>query len=252
MSDNPNTVAWDFSGRRVLVTGGTSGIGAAIAEAFAHSGAHVTITGTASEAQVAAGHYRDPLPAHDRYLSLRLGDRDSVNALAEACPELDVLVNNAGRTSAPEDFDAAVDELLKGTHALTMACLPALSRSTAQGGGSVISIGSMMAFFGNTYFPGYGAAKAGLMMLTRSLAQGWGQRNVRVNALSPGAIRTPMTMRFADDAQFGPGTAQRISLGRWGEPADIAEPVLFLASPAARYITGECLMVSGGYMIADS
>ena len=243
-----NTIAWDFSGRKVLITGGTSGIGAAIADAFAQSGAHVTITGTAAGPE----HYGDALPAHDRYLPLRLGERDSVDALAEACPDLDVLVNNAGRTSAPENFDAAVDELLKGTHALTVACLPALSRSTAQGGGSAIFIGSMMAFLGNTYFPGYGAAKAGLMMLTRSLAQGWGQRNVRVNALSPGAIRTPMTVRFADDPQYGPGTAQRISLGRWGEPSDIAEPVLFLASPAARYVTGECLMVSGGYMIADS
>lgn len=248
MSEHQNTVAWDFSGRKVLVTGGTSGIGAVIADAFSQSGAHVTITGTAAT----VSHYSDPLPRHDRYLPLRLGERDTITALAKACPDLDVLVNNAGRTSAPEDFDAAVDELLKGTHALTMACLPALSRSTMRGGGSVISIGSMMAFFGNTYFPGYGAAKAGLMMLTRSLAQAWGRQNVRVNALSPGAIRTPMTVRFADDPQYGPGTVQRISLGRWGEPDDIAEPVLFLASPAARYITGECLMVSGGYMIADS
>lgn len=237
----------DFTGRKVLVTGGTSGIGAVVAQAFADAGASVIITGTADD----PSGYAD-LPSHDRYLPLRLAERDTVLAVAEACAELDVLINNAGRTSMPEDFDAAVDELLKGTHALTVACLPALSHSTQRGGGAVVTIGSMMAFFGNTFFPGYGAAKAGLMMLTRSLAQGWGQRNVRVNALSPGAIRTPMTVRFADDDAYGPATAQRIALGRWGEPDDIADPVLFLASPAARYITGECLMVSGGYMIADS
>lgn len=237
----------DFTGRNVLVTGGTSGIGAAVAQAFADCGACVIITGTADDPAA----YAD-LPHHHRYLPLRLAERETVLAVAEACPELDVLVNNAGRTSMPEDFDAAVDELLKGTHALTVACLPALANSPQRGGGAVVTMGSMMAFFGNTFFPGYGAAKAGLMMLTRSLAQAWGQRNVRVNALSPGAIRTPMTVHFADDAAYGPATAQRIALGRWGEPEDIADPVLFLASPAARYITGECLMVSGGYMIADS
>ena len=238
---------FDFTARKVLVTGGTSGIGAAIADAFAGAGAEVTITGTASN----SADYSE-LPRHARYLPLRLGDRASVTALAERCPQLDVLVNNAGRTSAPEDFDTTVDELLKGTHALTKACLPALSHSTQTGGGAVISIASMMAFFGSTFFPGYGAAKAGLVMLTRSLAQEWGQRNVRVNALAPGPIRTPMTERFADDPVYGPATVQRVALGHWGEPEDIAEPVLFLASTAARFITGECLMVSGGYMIADS
>lgn len=242
-----NAITYDFTGRKALVTGGTSGIGAAIAEAFANAGAHVTITGTAADAGGYAG-----LPRHDRYLPLRLGERNSVLALADACGELDILVNNAGRTAMPEDFDTAVDELLKGTHALTRACLPMLSRSAQAGGGAVISIASMMAFFGNTFFPGYGAAKAGLVMLTRSLAQEWAPKNVRINALAPGAIRTPMTEHYATDPVYGPAAAQRIALGRWGEPAEIADPVLFLASAASRYITGECLMVSGGYMIADS
>lgn len=238
--------ASDFTDCRVLVTGGTSGIGAAIADAFAAAGAHVTITGTAETVD----SYAD-LPRYHRYLPLRLADRASVLAVAQACDVLDVLVNNAGRTSMPEDFDTAIDELLKGTHALTMACLPTLARSTQRGGGSVISIASMMAFFGNSLFPGYGASKAGLVMLTRSLARAFGQRNVRVNAVAPGAIRTPMTERYATDPVYGPATEQRIVLGRWGEPEEIAEPVLFLASPAARYITGECLTVSGGYMISD-
>ncbi|OCC23425.1 short-chain dehydrogenase [Croceicoccus estronivorus] len=241
------STTFDFAAREVLVTGGTSGIGAAVADAFTLAGARVTITGTRADSAA-----YDGLPRHHRYLPLRLGERKNVLDVADACANIDVLINNAGRTSMPEDFDVAVDELLKGTHALTMACLPALSRSTQRGGGAVISLASMMAFFGNTLFPGYGAAKAGLLMLTRSLAQGWGDRNVRVNAVAPGAIRTPMTERFADDPVYGPATAQRIALGRWGEPDDIADPILFLASPAARYITGECLAVSGGYMIADS
>ena len=240
-------IEFDFTGRKVLVTGGTSGIGAAIADAFTAANARVIITGTAPNKNAYTS-----LPRHERYLPLRLGERSSVLALAEACGDLDVLVNNAGRTSMPEDFDTTVDEMLKGTHMLTISCLPMLSRSTQRGGGAVISIASMMAFFGNTVFPAYGAAKAGLLMLTRSLAQTWGQKNVRINALAPGAIRTPMTELFASDPVYGPATAHRIALGRWGEPEDIANTVLFLASSAARYITGECLVVSGGYMIADS
>jgi len=237
----------DFSGRRVLVTGGTSGIGAAIAAAFVKAGAAVTVTGT----QASAAAYAD-LPPGVAYRPLRLEDRDSVLALAAGFDALDVLVNNAGRTTVPEDFDAAVDGNLKGVHALIQACLPMLSQSDQKGGGAVVNIASMMAYFGNSMFPGYSASKAGLLLLTKSLAQGWGGRNVRINVVAPGPVRTPMTIRYADDPAYGPGTAQRIALGRWGEPEDIAAPVLFLAGPGAAFITGECLPVSGGYLIAEA
>ena len=238
---------FDFSGRLILVTGGTSGIGAALAQALSDAGAQVTITGTSPD-----GTGYDALPTHAQYLPMNLLDRGSVEAVADACPQLDILINNAGRTSMPEDFDAAVDGSLKGTYALTTALLPKLAESRQDGGGAVVSMGSMMAFLGNTIFPGYGAAKAGLLILTRSLAQAWGGQGVRVNALAPGAIRTPMTATFADDPVYGPGTASRIALGRWGEPEDMVGPALFLCSGAARYVTGECLSASGGYMIADS
>ncbi len=238
---------FDFSNKTVLVTGGTSGIGAALAQAFADAGAEVIITGTAADHTA-----YDALPSHARYLPMNLLNRASVEAVAEACPQLDILINNAGRTSLPEDFDTAIDSSLKGTYALTTALLPKLAESSHEGGGAVVSLVSMMAFLGNTIFPGYGAAKAGLLILTRSLAQGWGARGVRVNALAPGAIRTPMTSAFADDPVYGPGTASRVALGRWGEPEDMVGPALFLCSSAARYVTGECLSASGGYMIADS
>lgn len=238
---------FDFTDRSVLVTGGTSGIGAALAQAFSDAGAQVTITGTATDAAA-----YDALPSHAHYLPMNLLDRASVEAVADACPQLDILINNAGRTAMPEDFDVAVDGNLKGSYALTTALLPKLAESRHDGGGAVVSMVSMMAFLGNTIFPGYGAAKAGLLILTRSLAQAWGARGVRVNALAPGAIRTPMTAAFADDPVYGPGTAARIALGRWGEPEDMVGPALFLCSGAARYVTGECLSASGGYMIADS
>ncbi|WP_157216553.1 SDR family NAD(P)-dependent oxidoreductase [Flavisphingomonas formosensis] len=238
---------FDYSGRRVLVTGGTSGIGAAIATAFVAAGADVTITGTRGS----AAEY-DGLPAGVAYAPLRLDERDTVLALAGSFDALDILVNNAGRTTVPEDFDGAVDANLKGVHALIQACLPMLARSDQRGGGAVVNIASMMAYFGNSMFPGYSASKAGLLLLTKSLAQGWGGRNVRINVVAPGPVRTPMTIRYADDPAYGPGTAQRMALGRWGEPEDIAAPVLFLAGPGAAFITGECLPVSGGYMIAEA
>jgi len=237
---------FDFTGRRVLVTGGTSGIGHAIAEAFVQAGAQVVVTGTRESVDSAL------VPEGADYRPLRLEDRDSIDALARGIGGLDILINNAGSTSAPEDFGAAIQANLVGVQALTAACLPLLAKSDHDGGGAVVSIASMMAVFGNSIFPGYSAAKAGLLLLTKSLAQEWGAKGVRLNAVAPGPVRTRMTERFADDPNYGPATAQRMALGRWGMPEDIAGPTLFLASPAACFITGECLIASGGYMIAEA
>jgi NAD(P)-dependent dehydrogenase (short-subunit alcohol dehydrogenase family) len=172
--------------------------------------------------------------------------------LANSLPKLDILINNAGGTSAPEDFAAAVETNLTATQRLTAALHPTLARSAIPGGASVINVLSMMAFFGNSFFPGYSAAKAGLLLLTKSLATAWAKERIRVNAVAPGPVRTRMTERFADDPTYGPMTAARMAVGRWGEPEDIAAPVLFLTSPGAAFITGECLNVSGGYLISEA
>ena len=239
--------SFDFTGRRVVVTGGTSGIGAAIAAGFLQAGAEVIVTGRRD-----GGAGYGEAPAGADYRTLRLGERDTIARLVGSLDRLDVLVNNAGGTTVPEDFDAAVDENLKGVHALTLGCLPLLAASAQRGGGAVVSIASLMAVFGNSIFPGYSAAKAGLLLMTRSLAQSWGAKGVRLNVVAPGPVRTPMTARYADDPVYGPGTAQRMALARWGTPEDIAGPVLFLAGPAAAFVTGDCLIASGGYMIAEA
>ena len=241
-------VRFDFSGRSILVTGGTTGIGAAIARAFLDSGADVVVTGT----RAGPDDYDEAIPEGARYLQMSLSRSDDGARVAASLERLDVLVNNAGGTSTPEDFSQAVDDNLKGTYLLTQRLEPLLSASDLPGGASVINVASMMAFFGNSLFPGYSAAKGGLLLLTKSLAQAWGARPIRVNAIAPGPVRTRMTMRFADDPTWGPATATRMALGRWGQPEDVAAPVLFLASPAASFITGECLTVSGGYMIAEA
>ena len=241
-------VRFNFTGRTVLVTGGTTGIGAAIAQAYLDAGAEVIVTGT----RKAAADYDDAPPKGAAYRQLNLAEPTDAARIASSLTRLDILVNNAGGATAPEDFAAAVETTLTAVHRLTTALKPLLAKSDLPGGAAVVNILSSMAFFGNSFFPGYSAAKAGLLLLTKSLATGWAGDKIRINAVAPGPVRTRMTTRFADDPQYGPATAARMALGRWGEPEDIASPVLFLSSPGAAFITGECLVVSGGYMISES
>ena len=249
MTESPNQdiIKFNFTGRNVLVTGGTSCIGAAIAHAYLAAGANVTISGTNDSIKA----YTPSPPQRSKYIQFNLSSLRDVEIIVSHLPQLDILINNAGGTTVPEEFANAVQSNLIGTEMLTTALKPALARSTMPGGASVINILSSMSFFGSSSFPGYGAAKAGLHMLTKSLATTYASENIRVNAVAPGPVRTRMTEVYADSAEYGPSTAARIALGRWGLPEDIAPPVLFLTSPSASFITGECLTVSGGYLISE-
>lgn len=240
-------VSFDYSGCTVLVTGGTSGIGAAIAAAFVRAGADVTITGTRSSADAYAH-----LPAGVNYQQLRLECAEDVHKISSAMPALDILVNNAGGVSTPEDFSQAVHVNLIAVHQLSMALYAQLKSSDFPGGASIVNIASMMSFFGSRYFPGYSSAKGGLLLLTKSLAIQWASDNIRVNAVAAGSIVTPMTRHFADDADIHDAVCRRTPMGRWGEPADIAGPVLSICSPASSFITGHTLVADGGYSINDN
>ncbi len=243
----------DFSGAHVLVTGGTSGIGAATATLFRDAGAQVTITGTRGS----AAEYDADLGGY-RYLQLDVEDNAQIDAVAAALPRLDVLVNNAGIALPslgldewePEVFDRAVTMLLTSAFRMARRTVDLLSASTIPGGGSVIGIASMASFFGIPLVPGYGAAKTGLVGLTRTMAAHWGSRGVRANAVAAGLTRSGMTAgTFAQDAWTAP-TLARTPLGRLGEAEDIAGAIAFLASPAASWITGQTLAVDGGYTIS--
>jgi NAD(P)-dependent dehydrogenase (short-subunit alcohol dehydrogenase family) len=243
---------FDFDDARVLVTGGTSGIGAAIARAFAEAGAQVTITGT----RPAADEYDEDLSRY-AYLRVRMTEAGEIEAAASRLDRLDVLVNNAGANmpggrdeSEPDVYEESVRINLLGSYRLTHACRPLLAASEAGGGASVVSLASLAARFGVAMVPGYGAAKAGIVQMTKVLAVAWADDGIRVNAVAPGLIRSRMTAPMESFPELADVHLSRTPMRRWGTPEDIAGPVLFLASSAACFVTGETLTVDGGYSAA--
>jgi NAD(P)-dependent dehydrogenase (short-subunit alcohol dehydrogenase family) len=241
-----------FDGAHVLVTGGTSGIGHAIARAFADAGAHVTITGT----QETASAYDTDLAPFE-YHRCRMTEADEVAGVAAALDRLDVLVNNAGRNLPgghseyePAVFEETVAINLFGAFRLASATRDLLAHSEHGGGGAIVNLASMSSFFGIEIVPGYGAAKAGVVQLTKTLAVAWAKQGIRVNAVAPGVVETNMTAPMLGFESLTAPLLGRTPMGRFATPAEIAPAVLFLASPAARYITGQTLAVDGGFSVA--
>ena len=244
-------VRFDFGDVRVLVTGGSNGLGLGIARAFARAGARVTITGT----RAAAGDYDHDLSAF-AYRSLDVRDGSAITGVADSLGALDVLVNNAGASFAfqPSEWDPAVFEdsvrvNLLGAFRMAMACKPLLARSAQESGACVLNVASMSSFTAVPLVPGYGAAKAGIVQLTKNLAVAWAGEGIRVNAVAPGLVETNMTRGMKGVAALEQPHLARTPMGRWGTPEDVAPAVLFLASAAARFITGQTLCVDGGYSV---
>lgn len=244
-------LSFDYAGHTVLVTGGTSGIGAAIAAAYAECGADVVTAGT----RATAADYDEPL-AEGRYLQIDITDDASIDRGVAALDRLDILVNCAGiAIPAPGDqydpatFDLAVRMHLTGVYRLTHGCAPMLEASDVAGGASVLCIGSTSAYFGHAMVPGYSAAKAGQTQLIKSLAMAWAARGIRVNGIAPGLTRSRMTAVVFENPEMGASTFSRTPLGRLGEPVDMAGAALFLTSSAASFITGQTLPIDGGFTI---
>lgn len=250
---SPIGCAFNYSGRKVLVTGGTAGIGLAIARAYRTAGAEVFLTGR----RRTLADYGPELEGFG-YFSMTANDPNDIAAIAAALTALDILINNAGESQPggfdqryqPDMLEMTVGIILIGPYRLAHALRPALAASDMPGGASVINLASLSSYFGMDAVPGYGAAKAGIVQLTKTLAIAWTGDGIRVNAIAPGNIRTRMFEPFVDvEGVVGPLLA-RTPMGRFGDPEEMAGPVLFLTSPQASFITGQTLPVCGGYSIA--
>jgi 3-oxoacyl-[acyl-carrier protein] reductase len=242
----------DLSGKNALVTGSTRGIGRAIAEAFAESGARVAVVGRdqqrADEAAAAVGGGAKGFAAD-------VSDTAAVTRLVEgvekAFGSIDILVNNAGITRdnlvmrlKDDDWDAVQNANLRGAFASIRAVSRGMMKRRS---GRIINVASIVGLIGNKGQANYAASKAGLIALTKSVAKELGSRNILVNAVAPGFIETEMTAAMTPEAREALG--RQIALERLGTAKDVAATVAFLASDLASYITGQVFVVDGGMVM---
>jgi 3-oxoacyl-[acyl-carrier protein] reductase len=242
----------ELANQVAVVTGAGRGIGQAIALKLAAAGADIACVDLklefcAETVQMAQGLGRKAWP-----FAANVSDAASVEATAEqiltSTGKVDILVNNAGITKdgllmrmSEADWDAVLDINLKGTFLFTKAFTRSLLK---QRSGRIVNIASVIGLIGNAGQCNYGASKAGVIGFTKSAARELASRGITVNAIAPGFIETAMTAKISPEAREG--LLKQIPLGNLGQPDDVANAVLFLASPAARYITGQVLSVDGG------
>jgi 2-deoxy-D-gluconate 3-dehydrogenase len=241
---------FSVEGKRALVTGGSSGLGRAMAGALAAGGAQVAIAGR-SDRVLEAARELGATP-----LQLDLADRSQVQELVpralDALGGLDILVNNAGaqrRHPAEafpiEDWDYVLSVNL---HAVWILAQAAGRHMLQKGGGKIINLASEQSFFGGITIPAYAASKGGVAQLTKALSNEWAGRGINVNAIAPGYMATEMNSALIGNPQREPLILARIPAGRWGRPADLEGITLFLASAASDYLHGAIIPVDGGYL----
>jgi NAD(P)-dependent dehydrogenase (short-subunit alcohol dehydrogenase family) len=229
-----------FAGKTVLVVGGTSGIGAGIADAFASLGAALTVTGATQEECAGTPH---------RAIAADVRDEAAMKRVVGELPQLDVLVNCAGIIRRGAEHDIATFETVLAINlAGTMRACTLARAKLAVAGGAIVNTASLLSFIGGGLVPGYSASKGGVAQLTKSLAIAYARDGVRVNAIAPGWVDTPLTKALREDPARNTAILERTPLGRWAAPEDIAGAAVFLCSPAARFITGAVLPVDGGYL----
>ncbi len=249
MSIPTNSAVFNFTGAQVLVTGGSNGIGFGIASAFADAGAEVTITGT----RAGVGEYDNDLSRFS-YQQCLMSDRQQITDLAQSIIALDVLVNNAGQVMPnggdeydPDVFEETLQINISAAFRLTQLLKPTLSRSTLTGGASVINLASLASFFAVEFVPGYGAAKAAVVQMTKTLAVNYARSNIRVNAVSPGLVASNMTAPMLSVEEMTRTHLDRTPQNRVGSADEISPAVLFLASQGSKFTTGHTLVVDGGF-----
>lgn len=249
--------AFDLTGRLAVVTGAKRGIGYAIAEALAEAGADIVgVSATLDPADSAIGDRVRALGRSFEGHRVDFADRSQVTTLASRLAKqerpVDILVNNAGtirRAPAAEHPLEWFDEVLEVDLTSGFVLSQALGgRMLREGHGRIVFTASLLSFQGGITVPGYAAAKSGVAGLVRALSNEWAGRGVTVNGIAPGYIATDNTQALQDDADRSRAILERIPAGRWGTAEDIGGAAVFLASDAARYVSGAILPVDGGWL----
>ncbi|HBA83175.1 MAG TPA: 3-oxoacyl-ACP reductase [Verrucomicrobia bacterium] len=241
-----------FDGKVALVTGAARGIGQAIALRLAAEGADLAICDLQkdwlAETAAKAAEMGRKVECYSVDVSNGPGVQEVVEQAAQALGRIDILVNNAGITKdtllmrmSEADWDAVLDVNLKGTFLFTKSVSRIMMKQRA---GAIVNVASIIGLIGNAGQCNYAASKAGVIALTKSVAKELASRNVRANAVAPGFIRSKMTEKLPEEIQKK--MMEAIPLARFGEPEDVANVVVFLASDAAAYVTGQVLTVCGG------
>ncbi len=250
---------FDLTGKTAIVTGSSRGIGRAIAEAMAECGARLVISSRKQEACEAVAASIRARGGQATAIACHVGEKTQLQTLVDrthqAFGSIDILVNNVGANPVlgplasltDEAFDRVIASNVKSALWLTNLVLPEMA---AKKDGAVIFIASIAGLRGSAGIGAYGAAKAALMQLARSLACEWGKHNIRVNAIAPGLIKTDFARALWDDAELARRRIAETPLGRLGEASDIAGAAILLASAAGSFITGQTIVVDGGVTIA--
>ena len=248
---------FDLTGKVAIVTGGNGGIGRAIAIGLAKAGADIVIAvRNEGKTQTVIEESRS---LNRQCLGIRCNVKNyneieaTVKTTLHELGGLNILVNNAGVSGGglpqfirEEEWDRVVDTNLKASFRFCQAAYPALVKA---GGGKIINIGSEYSIFGSAMVIHYAASKGGVIQLTKSLAVAWARDNIQVNAIVPGWIRTDMTSPVINDESFYQSIIQRTPAGRFGEPNELAGAAVFLSSKASDFITGQSIIVDGGYSV---
>ena len=251
-----NLDGFRLDGQVALVTGASAGLGTAMAIALAEAGADVAVHGN-SRSPAGTCARIEGIGRRTMSVTGDLGDRAVsgrlVGDVVSGLGRLDILVNNAGlirRAPAAEYTDDDWDRVIEVdlTSAFRLARAAGAHMIAAGRGGRIVNIASILAFQGGITVPAYAAAKGGLAQLTKALANEWASKDINVNAIAPGYIETDVTTALRADPVRNRQILDRIPAGRWGRPDDLAGAVVFLASPASRYVHGHVLAVDGGWM----
>ncbi|HMT06528.1 MAG TPA: glucose 1-dehydrogenase [Pyrinomonadaceae bacterium] len=246
----------ELTGRTSVVIGGTSGIGRAIAHGMAQAGADVVCTSRRQDQVEAAAAEIEAFGKRTLRVASDVSDKASLESLLTACKsefgKVDILVNSAGRTKRTptleleqEEWDAIMETNLSGT---LRACQVFGQHMVDNGYGRIVNIASLSTFVALYEVAAYAASKAAVASLTKSLAVEWAKRGVNVNAIAPGVFRTALNQKLLDESPRGAEFLTRTPMGRFGQVEELAGAAVFLASEAASFVTGEVLVVDGGFL----